>query len=56
MTYREAQLANAAAIEAYGKVMSGKGLHARAQWAQAEAKRIRDAMVAAEYVEVARAA
>lgn len=56
MTHCEAQLANAAAIEAYGHVMSSKGLHARAQWAQAEARKIRDGVKASEYVAVARAA
>ena len=56
MTHREAQLANAAAIEAYGKVMGSKGLHARAQWAQAEAKKICDEVRAAECRAVARAA
>ena len=56
MMHREAQLANAASIEAYGKVMGSKGLHARAQWALAEAKKIRDAVTAADYAAVPRAA
>ena len=56
MTHREAQLANAAAIEAYGRVMASKGLQARALWAQAEAKKIRDAITASDCPAVARAA
>ena len=41
MSGNEAKLANAASIEAYGNVMRSKGLHARAQWAHEQARKIR---------------
>ena len=47
MSGLEAKLANAAAIDVYGKVMRSKGLTARAAWAHAEAKKIRDLVQAA---------
>ncbi len=52
----DASLANAASIEAYGNVMRSKGLLARAQWAYAEAKKIRDLVQAATAVETKLAA
>ena len=41
MTATDAKLANAASIEMYGNTMRAKGLHARAEWAYAQAREIR---------------
>ena len=45
MSGTEARLANAASIEMYGNVMRSKGLQARADWAYAEARKIRTAVL-----------